>query len=67
LVILVIAMITVPLVGCADKTTTEPENVASLKAGTYMGVGKGKNGDVKVEVTFDDSKITEMEFLVGGF
>lgn len=67
MVILVIAMITVPLVGCADKTTTEPENVASLKAGTYMGVGKGKNGDVKVEVTFDDSKITEMEFLVGGF
>lgn len=36
LVILIIAMITVPLVGCVDKTTTEPENVSSLTSSWYL-------------------------------
>lgn len=54
-------MLTVSLVSCG---TTE-ESVASTGAytvGTYTGVSEnGKGGEVKVEVTFSDSAITDIE------
>ena len=41
------------LVGCAGKASA---------AGTFEGVGKGRNGDIKVAVTLDDdAKITNIE------
>lgn len=41
------------LVGCAGKASV---------AGTFEGVGKGRNGDIKVAVTLDDdAKITNIE------
>lgn len=65
-VILAMVILTVSLVGCADQTTTIPEEsdkTESLKAGTYSAVGKGRNGDINVEVTFDKTSITDIKIL----
>lgn len=35
----------------------------SYTAGTYEGVAQGMNGDVKISVTFDESKIEKIEVL----
>nr|WP_300091235.1 FAD-dependent oxidoreductase [Sedimentibacter sp.] len=64
-VALAAALVTGSLAGCSSQTSA-PETAASsssLKAGTYTGTGKGKNGDVKVEVTFDETSITGVKVL----
>lgn len=48
------------------QTTTVPFNpdaATSFKAGTYTGVGQGRNGDVKVQVVFSDTAIVSVEVL----
>lgn len=41
--------------------TTSPAPTALYTAGTYTGAGTGKNGPVKVNVTFSDTAITKVE------
>lgn len=45
-----------------EATTTETEKL-SFKAGTYTGSAKGNGGDVKVEVTVDETSIKEVKIL----
>lgn len=44
----------------AEGTATAAVSAMSYKAGTYIGVGTGMKGDVKVEVAFSDSAITDI-------
>ncbi len=65
-VILVVSMVIGTLAGCSNQTPQAPAastNMSSLKAGTYTATAKGKNGDVKVEVTFDDTSIVDVKVL----
>lgn len=48
-------MAVVMLAGCAGNQAE-----AMYKAGSYMGKGAGRNGDVMVEVKVSDSKIEEI-------
>ena len=38
-------------------------SAATFAPGTYEGVGKGRNADIKVEVTLDDKGITDIKVL----
>lgn len=44
------------IAGCGAKTNT-------YKPGTYTAVEQGKNGPVKIAVTFDDKNITKIDIL----
>lgn len=50
----------------AEETTEAAASSGSLTAGTYTGIGQGKNGDVKVEVTFTESEITDIKVTEHG-
>ena len=52
------------LVACSQPASGESK--AIYKAGTYTGVAKGNNGDVKVEVKFDDTAIVSVKVLEHG-
>ncbi len=52
------------LVACSQ--TTSSESKAIYKAGTYTASAKGNNGDVKVEVKFDDTAIVSVKILEHG-
>lgn len=45
------------LSGCKEKSA------AAYKAGTYTAEAKGKEGNIKVQVTFDNTKITDIKVL----
>ncbi|NLM03892.1 MAG: FMN-binding protein, partial [Clostridiales bacterium] len=48
----------------ACQSTPEETDVASMfKAGTYIGVANGHNGEIKVEVTVDEESIKEIKVL----
>lgn len=50
---LIVSLLAILLIsGCASGNTA-----ASLKPGTYSAVGAGKNGDVKIDVEFDETSI----------
>lgn len=50
------------VVGCGS--TEKVESAAALyKAGTYNAVAQGKNGDIKVEVTFTDNAIEHVQIV----
>ena len=49
-------LMSVSLVACGPK-----ESTASYTAGTYTATAKGNNGDVTLEVTFDESAIKSIE------
>lgn len=52
------------ITGCAQKSATAQENVVNtFKAGTYTAEATGKNGPVKVEVTFSETAITEVKVI----
>ncbi|MFV0353390.1 MAG: FAD-dependent oxidoreductase [Oscillospiraceae bacterium] len=51
------------LVGCS---ATNSASGGLFTPGTYTGTGKGNNGDIKVEVTFDADKITKITVLEHG-
>lgn len=65
-IILVAAMVIGSLAGCSNQTAQAPAadtKSNSLKAGTYTATAKGKNGEIKVEVAFDDTSITAVKIL----
>ena len=45
-----------------EEKVAENENVTA-KSGKYEGVGQGLNGDVKVEITYEDGKIKDVEIV----
>ncbi len=45
------------LVACGSKGDSK------IKDGTYQGVGKGKGGEIKVEITISDDTITKIDVL----
>ncbi|KPU45554.1 urocanate reductase precursor [Oxobacter pfennigii] len=47
--------------GCTKPATNSPG--ALFKAGTYTTSAKGREGDVKVEVTFSETKITDIKII----
>ncbi len=52
------------LVGCTnDGKTPVDEGKNNIKDGTYKGVGKGKGGDIAVEVTIKDDTIIDIKVL----
>lgn len=63
------AALAVPLAGCgAASSTSAPASSsansaqpASYQAGTYTGVGTGMDGAIKLDVTFSDSAITDIQ------
>ena len=64
--ILVIMSMVLGVVGCtkAEEPIEAPQNEnAKYKAGTYTAVATGHNGDVKVEVVFDDTSIVSIKVL----
>lgn len=56
--LLLCILLTISLAACTKNTTDTPGDVGGT---TYVGVGKGHNGDVKVEVTFDGGKIVAVK------
>jgi len=69
LAILLILCMVIGLVGCGTKradtssTADTTQETAIYKAGTYAGVASGKNGNLKVEVTFTDTAIESIVIL----
>lgn len=64
--ILVIMSMVLGVVGCtkAEAPVEAPQNENAIyKAGTYTAVANGHNGDVKVEVVFDDTSIVSIKVL----
>ncbi len=57
---LVVSTIAVSAFGFTNYTEAKTSNI---KDGTYISSAKGKNGDVKVQVTFVNSEITEVKVL----
>lgn len=53
---LLVGLMALSLAACSPKTET-----SAIKDGTYAGEGTGKNDKIAVEVTFKDSKITNIE------
>ncbi|MBO0476527.1 FAD-dependent oxidoreductase [Vagococcus sp. DIV0080] len=51
----------VSLLGLSLLLTGCQQDQSQYKSGVYSGVGQGKNGDVKVEVTLSDKKIEKVE------
>jgi len=50
------------MVACQPKATDSVES-SMFKAGTYTATTAGHNGDLKVEVTVDDSSIKDVKIL----
>lgn len=66
LCILLIGLMAAGIVGCASKEEPAgpaPVENAIYKAGTYTAAAKGHNGDVKVEVVFDDTSLVSVKVL----
>ena len=61
--VLAVAMVGSMLAGCSssnDKSDAQ-EVAQSFTPGVYTGTGQGKNGDIVVDVTFSEDKITAIE------
>lgn len=64
LVFLLVATMVIGLVGCNKSQKVNNGNtVTSIKDGVYEGVGTGKGGEIKVEVTIADDTITDIKVL----
>ncbi|WP_313756167.1 flavocytochrome c [Tissierella sp.] len=64
LVFLLVATMVIGLVGCNKSEKVNNGNTAtSIKDGVYEGVGTGKGGEIKVEVTIADDRITVIKVL----
>ena len=71
--VLCLTMVTSLLGGCNSKKNQEPggntgtesgtDTGIKFKAGTYTGESEGKEGTIKVEVTFSDSEITDIQVV----
>ena len=47
----------------SPKEETKTEEKASSNSGTFEGVGKGLNGDVKIELTYEDGEIKDVKVV----
>lgn len=56
---ILIVLLSLTLFACST-TNKQPTTETTYTAGTYTGVGNGRNGEIKVDVTFDTEKITEI-------
>src|SRR5690554_4265627 len=63
LLFLSMLMILSVLSGCAEKEVVNPQTDTAYKAGTYVVEADGIGGPVKVEVTFSDGEIEDIEIL----
>lgn len=59
--LLMMVVLTVTLIGCAQKAEKETGEQLNFKAGQYTALADGKNGPVEVIVTFDDHSIVSVE------
>ena len=63
-IFLIVIMLVGILAGCATSTSENDNGQAgTLKEGTYIGVGKGNNGDIKVEMKVEGGKIAAVSVL----
>lgn len=60
IILLLLVTLLVGLVAC-KKNDNSGENLAGLNPGTYEAIGKGNNGDILVEVSFDQESILEVK------
>ena len=58
--LLVIFIVTLLLVGCSTGNSGNNGNTAEVKDGTYTSTVQGFKGDIVVETTFADGKITDV-------
>ena len=57
-------LLAVGLTGCTAAPSNNPKGTdAGYTSGTYTGTGAGRNGELKVEVTFTDKEITKIEVI----
>lgn len=64
LVFFLVITIVVGLVGCNKTEKVDSnESTTSIKDGVYEGVGTGKGGEIKVEVTITDDTITAIKVV----
>lgn len=65
LTILLALLIGISLVACSgeNKGVTSLDGNNSIKDGTYKGVGKGRNGDISIELTIKEDTITKIEVI----
>lgn len=64
--LVLVCTLVLSLVGCGQSGTSNKGNSTSkpsLTAGTYTGVGQGNNGEIKVNVTVDESSIKSIEVV----
>ncbi|MCF0114477.1 MAG: FAD-dependent oxidoreductase [Erysipelotrichaceae bacterium] len=61
-------MLIMSLGACSSQSTetTTTETTALYKAGTYTGVGEGRNGEIKVDVVFTDDAIESVTIAEHG-
>jgi fumarate reductase flavoprotein subunit len=59
-ILLLSFVLIIGLAACTKEVTT---GTGTYKAGTYTAMAKGNNGDVKVEVVFDDNSIVSVKVL----
>lgn len=60
IIILLLVTLLVGLVAC-KKNDNSGEKLAGLNPGTYEAIGKGNNGDILVEVSFDQESILDVK------
>lgn len=60
IIILLLVTLIVGLVAC-KKNDNSGEKLAGLNPGTYEAIGKGNNGDILVEVSFDQESILDVK------
>ena len=54
-------LLAVGLTGCTAAPSNNPKGTdVGYTSGTYTGTGAGRNGELKVEVTFTDKEITKI-------
>lgn len=64
---LVSILLVISLLGCQTSSVENNlEKTSTYKEGTYIGLGNGKNGPIKVETTFSNDKITSVKVLEHG-
>lgn len=62
LLVLMLSLMFLVSAGCTEKTDTKDQSASAgiFTPGTYEGIGQGRNGELKLEVTFSSEKIEEI-------
>ncbi|MBM6836919.1 flavocytochrome c [Clostridium saudiense] len=64
--LLAASLLVTSLTGCSNNNNSNASTDSLYKAGTYTGVGEGFKGEIKLEVTFSDKEITNIDVLEHG-